>query len=78
MLLELMIKTFQQLYKAKSLTLNLEALKLLSKFPEVHERRNCPFTSLQSLTLVSRHRLPQSLTAFAGVFNNFTRSSPSF
>ncbi|KAJ0837143.1 putative F-box domain, leucine-rich repeat domain superfamily, F-box-like domain superfamily [Helianthus annuus] len=77
MLLELMIKTFQQLYKAKSLTINLEALKLLYMFPELCERRNCPFTSLQSLTVVSGHWLPHSLTGFSGVFDYFSRSSPA-
>ncbi|KAM0004190.1 putative F-box domain, leucine-rich repeat domain superfamily, F-box-like domain superfamily [Helianthus debilis subsp. tardiflorus] len=77
MFIELLINTFQQLYKAKSLTLNLDAVKLLFKFPELRERRNCPFTSLESLTLVSRHRLPKSLTAFASVFDYFSRNSPA-
>ncbi|KAJ0837146.1 putative F-box domain, leucine-rich repeat domain superfamily, F-box-like domain superfamily [Helianthus annuus] len=67
MFIKLLINTFQQLCKAKSLTLNLDAVRLLSKFPELRERQNCPFTSLESLTLVSRHRLPKSLTAFASV-----------
>ncbi|XP_035841551.1 F-box/LRR-repeat protein 25-like [Helianthus annuus] len=69
--------SLKNLFKAKSLTLNLDVVKLLSKFPELRERRNCPFTSLQSLTLVSRHRLPKSLTAFASVFDYFSRSSPA-
>ncbi|KAK1425143.1 hypothetical protein QVD17_20488 [Tagetes erecta] len=66
-LVELMIDTFQQLYTANSLILNLYALKMLSAFPELLVRRNCPFRSLQSLTL-DFHQECLSLSDFSGVF----------
>ncbi|KAK1425144.1 hypothetical protein QVD17_20489 [Tagetes erecta] len=72
---ELMINAFQQLYKANSLILNLDALKVLSVFPELLERLNCPFRSLQSLTLVF-DQLPQFLSYFNGVYRYFRESSP--
>ncbi|XP_076913561.1 uncharacterized protein LOC143572228 [Bidens hawaiensis] len=67
--------TFSQLCTAESLTLNLNVFKGLSEFPELLETRNCPFTSLQSLTLLSS-QFPLSLAAFDGVLNYFRRSSP--
>ncbi|XP_076932106.1 F-box protein At5g03100-like [Bidens hawaiensis] len=69
------ISTFSQLYRTESLTLNFNVLKGLSEFPELLKTQNCPFTSLQTLTLLSR-QFPLSLAAFNGVLNYFSRSSP--
>ncbi|KAI3719369.1 hypothetical protein L6452_20266 [Arctium lappa] len=74
-LVELMINTFHQLFKAKFLTLNSDALKFLSEFPELLKRRRCPFMNLQSLTLVE-HQLPISSIVFADVLTYFHSSSP--
>ncbi|KAI3764537.1 hypothetical protein L2E82_14548 [Cichorium intybus] len=73
-LVELMIKTFKQLRKAKFLTVNSDVVRLLSGFPELLERR-CPFMSLRSLTLVE-HRLPPSSIVFSDVIAYFRSSSP--
>ncbi|CAI9279264.1 unnamed protein product [Lactuca saligna] len=75
-LVELMIKAFKQLHKAKFLAINSDVVRLLSGFPEVVERRRrCPFMSLTSLTLVE-HRLPPSSIVFSDVIDYFRRSSP--
>ncbi|XP_076913567.1 uncharacterized protein LOC143572236 [Bidens hawaiensis] len=70
--LKMIIKTFRQLYKADSLTLNSGTLRVLSEFPEL---QSCPFTSLQNMTIVARwvHISPAE---FAVVINYFCRGSP--
>ncbi|KAL7603478.1 hypothetical protein Lser_V15G15918 [Lactuca serriola] len=74
-LVELMIKAFEQLHKAKFLAINSDVVRFLSVFPEVVERRRCPFRSLTSLTLVE-HRLPPSSIVFSDVIDYFRSSSP--
>lgn len=69
------MNTFSQLCMAESLTLNLNVFKHLSEFPKLLETQHCAFTSLQTLTLLSR-QFPLSLAAFDGVLNYFHRSSP--
>ncbi|XP_024987957.1 putative F-box/FBD/LRR-repeat protein At4g13965 [Cynara cardunculus var. scolymus] len=75
-LVELMINTFHQLFKAKFLSLNSDALKFLSEFPELLEREPCPFMNLQSLTLVE-HQLPLPSIVYVDVLTYFQNSSPA-
>ncbi|PWA78870.1 F-box domain, Leucine-rich repeat domain, L domain-like protein [Artemisia annua] len=73
---DLMIKTFVQLSKAETLTVNLDVLWFLLENPDLLEKRCCPFMRLQSLTLVVC-KLPPSLAVFVAIVKFFRRGSPS-
>lgn len=73
-IVEFMIDTFHQLYNAKFLTLNTDALRFLSRFPELLERRGCPFVRLQSLTLDEK---PHPLSVVITDIINYFRGNSS-
>ncbi|XP_076932107.1 putative F-box/LRR-repeat protein At5g02930 [Bidens hawaiensis] len=72
--IDLIINTFSQFCNAESLTINLDTLEVLSVFLRSHGLQNCPFTSLQSLIVLSPH-LPLPSTVSALAFYYFMCSS---
>ncbi|KAL4585997.1 hypothetical protein LXL04_010626 [Taraxacum kok-saghyz] len=71
--IEFVIKSLHQLYNAKYLTLNTNALLFLWKSLRLHERKACPFVKLESLTL---DEMPPFPVDFADIVSYFRSGSP--